>query len=104
MERFPLHDLRNICRARQEMAKVPNGIHIAKISNGLGRVHERYRLQTTDKQTDGRQRNSKREREFMFAKRQIPLRYLDRTSFEPYSVMEFGREPASSCYSSLLAS
>jgi len=30
-------------------------------------------------------------------KSQIPLRYLVRTSFEPDSVMEFGREPASSC-------
>jgi len=35
---------------------------------------------------------------------QIPLHYLVRTSFEPDSVMEFGRESASSCYSSLLAS
>jgi len=35
---------------------------------------------------------------------QIPLRHLVRTSFEADSVMEFGREPAISCYSSLLAS
>jgi len=37
--------------------------------NRLSRVHERYRRQTTDRQTDGRAiAYSEREREFTFAK------------------------------------
>jgi len=40
----------------------------------------------------------------LLRKSQIPLRYLVRTSFEPASVMEFGREPAIARASSLLAS
>ena len=44
---------------------------IAENYNCLSRVHERYRRQTTDRQTDGRATAySEREREFTFAKNQ----------------------------------
>jgi len=53
------------------MAKVLNGVerNIAENFNSLSRVHERYRQQTKDRQTDGRTTTySEREREFTFAK------------------------------------
>ena len=68
---FPCDDLRKIFCGCQQMAKVPNAVEILrKISTVsfslqatillnliliLSRVHERYRRQTTDRQTDWQQ-------------------------------------------------
>jgi len=52
------------------MAKIPNAVEILRKNfNRLSRAHERYRRQTTDRQTtDGRAiAYSEREREFTFA-------------------------------------
>ena len=66
----PWDDLREIFSGCQWMAKVPNAVQILPKLNRLSRAHERYRRQTTDRQTtDGRAiAYSEREREFTFAK------------------------------------
>ena len=50
-EGFPWDDLRKILPGCQRMAKVSNGENF----NWLSRAHERYRRQTDELQTDGRQ-------------------------------------------------
>jgi len=67
MEGFPWDDLSKVFRGCQRMVKVPNGAEIFLNFNRLSRVHQRYRRQTTERQT-AYSECSEREREFTFAK------------------------------------
>jgi len=66
--------------------------NIADNYNRLSRVHERYR-QTDDRQTDGRQHYSEREREFTFANKSKSISF----GYHQYTVSQ-KNAPTLTCY------